>query len=251
MSTENTPPDPAPADPNPANPPADPAPANPPADPPADPNPADPPSDPNPANPPADPPADPESAAGKILNQNPANPPADPKPGEPPADPAQQFTDEDFTKAMVATDEVKKAAGDDTLELSSELVKGMLPSLRKHGITPEQAKSLANDMAMQQIAMAKTRAAERQADIKAMNDEAMKLYPDKQSWDAIGTGITTFFKPGGAMYETIAKSELGSDPEFLALMKWVGERCKKDNLSTAPGSGGDKTASYEKALGLG
>ena len=243
--------DPNPADPNPADPkpadpnPADPKPADPnPADPkPADPNPADPnPADPNPADPkPADPnPADPKNKIADVLNDP---KPADPKPAE--------FTDEDFTKAMVASDEVKKAAGDDKLELSPELVKGMLPAIRKCGISPEQANELANSLAMQQVAAAKAHAEARAADIKKMNDEATRIYPDKQSWDAIGAGVKHFFKPGGTMYETIVHSELGCDPEFLALMKWVGERVAKDNTPTGAGAGGEKTVSYEKALGIG
>ena len=161
------------------------------------------------------------------------------------------FTDEDFTKAMVASDEVKKAAGDDKLELSPELVKGMLPAIRKCGISPEQANELANSLAMQQVAAAKAHAEARAADIKKMNDEATRIYPDKQSWDAIGAGVKHFFKPGGTMYETIVHSELGCDPEFLALMKWAGERVAKDNTPTGAGAGGEKTVSYEKALGIG
>lgn len=218
---------------------------------PVDPNPVD----PTPPNPPAgDPPAGDPPAGDPPAGDPPAgDPPAgDPPAGDPPAgDPPKEFTDEDFTKAMTASDEVKKAAGDDTLELSPELVKDMLPMIRKCGISPDQAKELANELAMKQIAAAKAAAQTRADDIKKMNDEAYKIYPDKQSWEAIGAGIERFFKPGGTMHETIVRSELGSDPEFLALMKWVGERCLKDNLASAPGSGGEKRVSYEKALGLG
>lgn len=195
-----------------------------------------------------------EAGAAGGGDPNPADPnPADPNPADPkPADPKPaEFTDDDFTKAMVASDEVKKAAGDDKLELSPELVKGMLPAIRKCGISPEQANELANSLAMQQVAAAKAHAEVRAADIKKMNDEATRIYPDKQSWDAIGAGVKHFFKPGGTMYETIVHSELGCDPEFLALMKWVGERVAKDNTPTGAGAGGEKTVSYEKALGIG
>lgn len=190
---------------------------------------------------PSDPPADPK------------DPPADPKdpPKDPPADPKdppKEFTDDDFEKGIVTSEAVKKAAGVEGMELSSEIIKGMLPTIRKVGLNPEQANELANELAMQQIAVAKSQAEARAADIKQMNEEAMKIYPDKQSWDAIGDGFKFAFKPGSTMYNTVLGSELGSDPEFLALMKWVGERVAKDRLAGAPGSGGDKPVSYEKAL---
>ena len=199
---------------------------------------------------------EPTSAAGKTLEGEPKpgepNPATDgdPKPGEqkPTDGEPKQYTDEDFTKAIVTSDAVKKAAGDDKIQLSPELVKGMLPAIRKANLSPEQANDLANELAARQIAAAKAHYEERVADIKQMNDEAMKLFPDKTSWDSIGAGIKHFFKPGGAMFETIAHSELGSDPEFLAMMKWVGERVSKDSLAAAPGAGGEKSVSYEKAL---
>lgn len=196
---------------------------------------------------------EPTSAAGKTLEGDPK--PGEPKPGEqkpseqkPETTEPKQYTDEDFTKAIVTSDAVKKAAGDDQIQLSPELVKGMLPAIRKANLSPEQANDLANELAAQQIAAAKAHYEERVADIKQMNDEAMKLFPDKTSWDSIGAGIKHFFKPGGTMFETIAHSELGSDPEFLAMMKWVGERVSKDSLGGAPGAGGEKSVSYEKAL---
>lgn len=170
------------------------------------------------------------------------------KPGEGGEGKPKEFTDDDFEKGIVTSEAVKKAAGVEGMELSSEIIKGMLPTIRKVGLNPEQANELANELAMQQIAVAKAQAEARAADIKQMNEEAMKIYPDKQSWDAIGDGVKFAFKPDGVMYNTILSSELGSDPEFLALMKWVGERVAKDRLAGAPGSGGEKPVSYEKAL---
>ena len=188
------------------------------------------------------------NAAGKMLagEQKTATEGGEPKPGE--VGEAKAYSDEDFTKAIVASDAVKKAAGDEEIQLSPELVKGMLPAIRKANLTPEQANELANELAAQQIAAAKAHYDARVADVKQMDAEAMKLFPDKQSWDSIGAGIKHFFKPGGTMFETISHSELGVDPEFLALMKWAGERVAKDSLGSAPGSGGEKRVSYEKAL---
>ncbi len=197
---------------------------------------------------------EPTSAVAKMLKgetkpKDGEKPGEEPKGGEQkPGEEPKPFTDEDFTKAMVASEAVKKAAGDETIQLSPELVKGMLPAIRKANLSPEQANELANALAAQQIAAAKAHGERRQADIAQMNDEAMKLFPDRQSWESIGAGVRHFFKPGGAMFETIAHSELGSDPEFLAMMKWVGERVAKDGLGGAPGAGGERRVSYEKAL---
>lgn len=198
---------------------------------------------------------EPKSAFAQKVGEGEAKPgdggeqkPTEQKPGEGSEQQPKQYTDEDFTKAIVASDAVRKASGDESIQLSQELVKGMLPAIRKANLSPEQANELANELAAQQIQAAKAHAEARAADIKTMNDEAMQMFPDKQSWDAIGAGVKHFFKPGGTMYQTIVGSELGSDKEFLTLMKWVGERVAKDNLGGAPGTGGEKSVSYEKAL---
>ena len=155
---------------------------------------------------------------------------------------------------MVADAETKKVSGDEKTELSPELVKGMLPALKAAGVKPEQAATLANALAREQMKAEQARVAERIANCKAMNAEAMKLYPDKADWDLIGAGVGKFFKPGGAMHFTITHSELGSDPEFLALMRYVGERVRADaaqGAATAGGGAGRTPVDMAKALGIG
>ena len=153
---------------------------------------------------------------------------------------------------MVADEETKKLAADERIELSPELVTGMLPHLKAAGVKPEQAAQLANSLAREQIKAEKKRVAERVESCKRLNAEAMKLYPAESDWKLIGAGVARFFKPGSPMHYTLTHSELGSDPEFLALMKYVGERVQADGAAGASsGTGGGKVAvNMAKALGI-
>ena len=153
---------------------------------------------------------------------------------------------------MVPDDETKKLAADENIELSPELIKGMLPHLKAAGVKPEQAAQLANSFAREQIKVEKARVEERVENCKKLNAAAMKLYPAEADWKLIGAGVEHFFKKGGVMHYTITHSELGSDPEFLALMKFVGERVQKDGTQgAATGTGGGKVAvNMAKALGI-
>ena len=163
-----------------------------------------------------------------------------------------KIADEEYTKALVADAETKKLAADEKIELSPELVKGMMPALKAAGVKPEQAGALANALAREQIKAEKARISQRIENCKKMNAEAMKLYPSEEDWKVIGAGVERFFKPGGAMHYTITHSELGSDPEFLALMKYVGERVRADKAAgAASGTGGGQTrVNMAKALGI-
>jgi len=163
-----------------------------------------------------------------------------------------KIADEEYSKAMVADEETKKLAADERIELSPELVTGMLPHLKAAGVKPEQAAQLANSLAREQIKAEKKRVAERVESCKRLNAEAMKLYPAESDWKLIGAGVARFFKPGSPMHYTITHSELGSDPEFLALMKYVGERVQADGAAGASsGTGGGKVAvNMAKALGI-
>ena len=163
-----------------------------------------------------------------------------------------KIADEDYTKAMVADAETKKIAADEKIELSPELVKSMLPHLKAAGVKPEQAAQLANSLAREQIKAEKARIEARVENCKKLNKEATKLFPAESDWKAIGAGVAKFFKPGSPMHYTITHSELGSDPEFLALMKYVGERVQKDGAAgAASGTGGGKVAvNMAKALGI-
>ena len=226
----------------------------PPADKPTDTPPADKPTD----TPPADKPTG-EDGITSAIAQKTGDKPTDTPPADKPADtpPAidaetSKIADEEYSKAMVADEETKKLAADERIELSPELVTGMLPHLKAAGVKPEQAAQLANSLAREQIKAEKKRVAERVESCKRLNAEAMKLYPAESDWKLIGAGVARFFKPGSPMHYTITHSELGSDPEFLALMKYVGERVQADGAAGASsGTGGGKVAvNMAKALGI-
>jgi len=191
-----------------------------------------------------------ESAIAQKSEKPTETPPAE----TPPAIDAEtsKIADEEYTKALVADAETKKLAADEKIELSPELVKGMMPALKAAGVKPEQAGALANALAREQIKAEKARISQRIENCKKMNAEAMKLYPSEEDWKVIGAGVERFFKPGGAMHYTITHSELGSDPEFLALMKYVGERVRADKAAgAASGTGGGQTrVNMAKALGI-
>ena len=231
--------------------------------PPSDTPPADKPTDTPPADKPTDtPPADKptgEDGITSAIAQKTGDKPTDTPPADKPADtpPAidaetSKIADEEYSKAMVADEETKKLAADERIELSPELVTGMLPHLKAAGVKPEQAAQLANSLAREQIKAEKKRVAERVESCKRLNAEAMKLYPAESDWKLIGAGVARFFKPGSPMHYTITHSELGSDPEFLALMKYVGERVQADGAAGASsGTGGGKVAvNMAKALGI-
>ncbi len=259
----------APSDPpaDPKDPPADPKdpPADPndppaaPKDPPADPK--DPPADPNdPPADPKDPPKDPEDPIS-ALAQKVKDPPADPKdPPADPKDPPAEVNDEDFVKMVVADEETKKFAeksGAKGFEISAEVTKKMLPAFRAAGVTPEQASKLSNAYAREQISQIAAYRQQRVENIKQMNQEAFKAFPNESDWKAIARARDRFFKPagkdgkGGTMLHTIATSELGSDLEFLALLKFVGDRLGTDTTPTAGGAGaGHPKVSMAKALGI-
>ena len=253
----------APSDPpaDPKDPPADPKdpPADP-SDPPADPK--DPPADPkDPPTDPKDPPADPKEPVSAIEQKS-KDQPADPKdaPADPKDPPVAEVNDEDFVKLVVADEETKKFAeksGAKDFELSSEVTKRMLPAFREAGMTPEQASKLSNAYAREQISQIAAYKQQRVESIKRMNQEAFKAFPNESDWKAIATARDYFFKPagkdgkGGTMLHTIATSELGSDLEFLALLKFVGEKLGTDKTPTAGGAGaGHPKVSMAKALGL-
>ena len=238
-------------------PPADP-PNNPPANPPADPN--NPPADPPPTDPPANPPADDTTIQSAIAQKtanppaDPNNPPADPPPTDPPAIDAEtkDIADDDYLQAIKADADTLKAVGNDKMELSGDLIKGMLPAFKAAGVKPEQASFLANALAREQIKAERARVEARQTACKQLHAEAMKAFPSEADWKLITAGFNKSFKPGSPMHYTITHSELGSDPEFLAVMKEIGARALKDTAQGAAqgaGAGQDKV-DIAKALGI-
>lgn len=147
-------------------------------------------------------------------------------------------TDEDYMKAL-AKDET--LLGDDKrLTLDADLYRAVLPVMKKHGVTPAAANELANALARAQIDDARARMQERLDYFEKMKQESLRTYTPRD-FEIINAGIDRWFKPGGVMNHVIRNSELGADPEFLALMRHLGEAAAEDGAAGAAegaGAGG-------------
>ena len=153
----------------------------------------------------------------------------DPKPPTPPSE-------EEYTKALVKDEAL---LGDDKrITLDADLYKACVPVMQKYGVTPEAANALANALAKAQVDDAKARMQQRIDYFEKMKAESLRTYTPTD-FEAINAGIDRWFKPGGVMNSVIRNSELGADPEFLALMHHLGKAAKEDGgAGAAGGSGG-------------
>ena len=127
---------------------------------------------------------------------------------------------------------------DDNLVFDQNLVKAVIPACQKYGVPPEAANAIANAFAKAQLDGARAAYKARCDYFAKMNGEAKAKYSD-QDFEQINRGIDKWFKPGGIMNNVIRNSELGADPEFLALMHELGAAEREDTGKGATaGSGG-------------
>ncbi len=201
------------------------------------------PAKPAPAAPAATDPAKPAEDGDKPFL---GNPPADPaKPGDPAKTADQEKPGAPDEKAYL--DAVKKNeevfGKNDALEFDQRLVKSVIPVCQKHGISPEAANELANAFAKAQLDGARESLKERAARFQKMNGEARAKYSD-QDFEQINRGIDKWFRPGGVMNAVVRNSELGSDPEFLALMHRLGA-AEREDAGKGAAAGGDGSAGQE------
>lgn len=138
---------------------------------------------------------------------------------------------------------------DDNIAFDQNLVKAVIPACQKHGITPEAAKDIANAFAKAQFDAARAAYKERCDYFAKLNGEARAKYSD-QDFEQINAGIDKWFKPGGVMNNVIRNSELGADPEFLALMHELGKAAKEDKGEGAAAGGGEGTGDANGISGL-
>lgn len=182
------------------------------------------------------------------ANTPPANtPPAEAKPflGEPkpPAPPSE----EEYTKALVKDEAL---LGDDKrITLDADLYKACVPVMQKYGVTPEAANALANALAKAQLDDAKARMQSRIDYFEKMKAESLRTYTPAD-FETINAGIDRWFKPGGIMNNVIRNSELGADPEFLALMHHLGKSAKEDGGQGAAGGSGGSGVDPNTTQGL-
>lgn len=117
-------------------------------------------------------------------------------------------------------------------------IRAIAPILKELKIRPEDASRLTNELAKYQVQAFKSRQQERYADNKKMHDAALQKYT-AADFDVINAGIDAAFDPKGVMNFVIRNSEIGNDPEFLALMRWYGEH--KPTNTNPSGVGGAGT----------
>jgi len=164
--------------------------------------------------------------------------------GEGGQDPA---TEEEYLKALVKDE--KLLGSDKELQLSQDLLKAVVPEAQKLGVTPTQLNSLANALAKAQVDEARTQMQNRIAYFEKMKADSLKKYTE-QDFGTINAGIDKWFKPGGVMNNVIRNSELGADPEFLALMHHLGKAAKEDGVSGAGAGGGGSSVDPNSTEGL-
>lgn len=169
----------------------------------------------------------PDGADKPFLGDGAKNADADAKP--------TPASEEDYTKAMVKDEAI---FGDNkALQFDSVLVKAMIPKAQELGVSPENMGKLANALAKAQIDEAREKLKDRIDYFNKMKNESLQKYSPKD-FEQINSGIDHWFKPGGVMNNVIRNSELGADPEFLALMHHLGAAAKMDGLAGAASSGG-------------
>lgn len=154
-----------------------------------------------------------------------------PKPGEPkPAEQKPEVSEEDYAKALKKDETL--LGSDPNVSLDSDLLKAVAPVLKAEGVSPETANKLANALAKAQLDAAKEYGKNRMEFFNKANAEARQKYT-QNDFEQINAGIDKWFKPGGVMNFVVRNSELGSDPEFLALMHHLGAAARQDTLPSA------------------
>ena len=135
------------------------------------------------------------------------------------------------------------------MEVDPGAMKAVAPILKEAGVTVETAGRLVNALAKYQVEQFKERQRQRFADNKAMHDAAVQKY-SKVDFDQINAGIDAAFAPGGVMNYVVRNSEIGNDPEFLALMLWYGQHRPTDTQPAGGGGGGGTTGQSAGFAGI-
>lgn len=167
--------------------------------------------------------------------------------GKETAEAAKPASEEDYAKAMVKDEAI--FGNDKAFQFDTGLVKAMIPKAQELGVSPENMGKLANALAKAQIDEAREAMKDRIAYFNKMKTESLQRYSPRD-FEQINAGIDHWFKPGGVMNRVIRNSELGADPEFLALMHHLGASAKADGLAGVASSGGGSGANPNGIDGL-
>lgn len=155
--------------------------------------------------------------------------------------------EKDYIDAIKKDDKVLGDVKD--LQFEPRLIKSVVPVMQKFGISTEAANAMANAFAKEQLAMGREALKERADRFAKMNADARNRYTDAD-FAQINAGIDKCFKPGGVMNMVVRNSELGADPEFLALMHRLGEAEKTDAGKGAASGGGSGAYDPNSIAGL-
>lgn len=143
--------------------------------------------------------------------------------------------EEDYLKAVVKDETL--LGNDKNVQLDSALIKAMIPKAQELGVSPDSLGKLANALAKAQLDQGKEALKSRIDYFNKMKAESMQKYTEGD-FKTINAGIDKWFKPNGVMNNVIRNSELGADPEFLALMHYLGKQVAEDNAAGAGAGGG-------------
>jgi hypothetical protein len=163
------------------------------------------------------------------------------------ADKPKPPEEKDYLDAIKKDDKILGDVKD--LQFEPRLIKSVVPVMQKFGISTEAANAMANAFAKEQLAMGREALKERADRFAKMNADARNKYTDAD-FKQINAGIDRCFKPGGVMNMVVRNSELGADPEFLALMYRLGEAEKTDSGKGAASGGGSGTYDPTSIAGL-
>ena len=192
----------------------------------------------------------PKDGAGEPPKDGAGEPPKDGA-GDPPKDgagePPKPVEEAEYIAALVKDEAL---LGDDkNIQLDGDLFKSVVPIFQKHGISAAAANEMANVLAKAQIEQVRAQTQARMDYFEKMKQESLRTYTPR-GFERINAGIDKWFKPGGTMNNTIRNSELGADPEFLALMHHLGEAAMEDNGAGADAGGGYDAGDPNSIAGL-
>lgn len=157
------------------------------------------------------------------------------------------LSDEAYDKALVK--DTALLGEDKNLVIDHDLAKSVMPTARELGVTPEAFNRLANAMAKAQVDKAREELRGRIEYFEKMKQQSLRTYTQRD-FEQINAGIDRWFKPGGIMNSVIRNSELGADPEFLALMHHLGAASRTDSGAGAADGGGGSGANPNGIDGL-
>ncbi len=150
-------------------------------------------------------------------------------------DEKKDVTEADYEKAFVKDEEL--LGNDEEIVLDKDLAKAVMPTAKELGVSPEAFAKLANALAKAQLDSKNDLTRSRVEYFKEMKQAAMKKYTPKD-FERIEAGLKANAKAGGQLDYLLRNSELGADPEMLAILHKLGGMAQEDHATGAASGGG-------------